>query len=303
MRKLAFLLAALSFSQSSSLQAQEDTASVTYLPTQGVYLLEYTVEGVSYSDTLIPATKIDPVVKCEVAFDPSTTLYRYSYSLSLLPSSQQYLESFAVDYSANIQQKQKPANRWDIFDYSKQHRIDWTNSNIDTTGLRTDTTDIGPGGSLGGFSYKSFGLPTIVNSYSQGNAPGLAFTGEPPSKMEELLALILDFPNNTVIQVTLGPEDPPSPFDGINFLDILASYTTRSRSLGWIKDQPTADKYLAYFSLARDKLVQGDSVGARTSLQQVLRDVDIDSIANLTSEAYALLKYNTEYLVGKLPIR
>ncbi|MGA9365204.1 MAG: hypothetical protein WBW16_12635 [Bacteroidota bacterium] len=102
---------------------------------------------------------------------------------------------------------------------------------------------------------------------------------------------------------TVTPVVPSLPLNSLDFLDTLMSYTTQSRSLAWIKDQPTADKYAGYFSSARAKLVQRDSVGARTSLQQVLRDVDIDSIANLTSEAYALLRYNTEYLLRQLPIR
>jgi hypothetical protein len=71
--------------------------------------------------------------------------------------------------------------------------------------------------------------------------------------------------------------------------------------LGWIKDQVTANKYLSYFSSARTKLVQHDSVGSRSVLLQVLHDVDIDSASTLTSEAYALLRFNTEYLTNKLP--
>ncbi len=39
----------------------------------------------------------------------------------------------------------------------------------------------------------------------------------------------------------------------------------------------------------------------KNTLNQVLHDVDQDSTANLTSEAYALLRYNTEYLLNNLP--
>jgi hypothetical protein len=154
---------------------------------------------------------------------------------------------------------------------------------------------------MAGFSFRGPGLPSIVKGYFSGNAVSLAFTGEPPSLMQELLVPLRVFANDQVIRSTIGPMTPPTPFNVLTFLDTLASYTTRSRSLGWIEDQTTADKYLSYFSSARAKLVQGDSVGARTPLQQVLRDVDVDSSSTLTSEAYALLRYNTEYLLNQLP--
>jgi hypothetical protein len=284
----------------AGLQAQ-DTASVTFIPSTGDYLLQYTVNGIQYSDTLEPPTKIHPTVSCVTSFDNSVRLYGYLYTIGLLPMSQQLLMSFSVEHKAVIVSPQKPNATWRMFAWYPQV-WKWSNSLINPSGLRPDTTDIGPGESMAGFSFRSPGLPSIVKGYFSGNAVSLAFTGEPPSLMEELLVPLRVFPNDQVIRSTIGPMTPPTPFNVLTFLDTLASYTTRSRSLGWIEDQTTADKYLSYFSSARAKLVQQDSVGARTPLQQVLRDVDIDSTANLTSEAYALLRYNTEYLLNQLPV-
>jgi len=148
-----------------------------------------------------------------------------------------------------------------------------------------------------GFELRDTGLPAIIRYFVKGYAPSTIWD-EPEHTDEEVRNDIL---MNSVSGFTIAPKLPPSPFEPLNFLDTLSSYTTQSRSLGWINNQPTADKYLGYFSTARAKLVQRDSGGARTILQQVLHDVDIDSTANLTSEAYALLKFNTEYLVGALP--
>jgi len=66
--------------------------------------------------------------------------------------------------------------------------------------------------------------------------------------------------------------------------------------LGWIKDQATANKYIGYFASAKTSLQQNNIDSARIKLQQVVNDVNIDSTSNITIEAYALLKYNTEYL-------
>ncbi len=48
--------------------------------------------------------------------------------------------------------------------------------------------------------------------------------------------------------------------------------------------------------------MNGDTSPARAFLQTVLTDVDIDSSSTLSSEAYALLRYNTEYLLEQLPV-
>jgi len=284
-------------------QDEQDTASVTYNTGLGVYLLEYNLSGITYVDTLEPATKIDPVVSCQVTFD---SMYTYSYVASLLSSSQQYLLSFRLFFSANVEQQQKPSARWDIF--LGQNNIDWANTNIDTTGLHTDTTDIGPGGALSGFSFRSSGLPTIVNAYFKGNTRGLAFTEEPPVKMEHLLAPILAFPNNTVVCRSLGPTNPPSPFVALDFIDTLIAMKNEAKSLNWIQEGDLSDLIDTRLSKARDHLESEDESGALEDLQAALSAVEHDclgmgagpGVSYLTSEACALLRYNLQYLIDQL---
>jgi hypothetical protein len=94
---------------------------------------------------------------------------------------------------------------------------------------------------------------------------------------------------------------PPDPFDPVGFLDTLVSYTTQSKTLGWIAQQTTAEKYLAYFNSVKASLEDSNFTAARNTLKQVLQNVDVDSTSALTSEAYALLRFNTEYLLSQLP--
>jgi hypothetical protein len=101
---------------------------------------------------------------------------------------------------------------------------------------------------------------------------------------------------------TIGPYAPPAIFNPNTILDTLTYFTTQSRMLGWIKDQTTANKYLGYFASAKTSLQQNSIIATRTTLQQVLQDANVDSTANLTSEAYALIRYNTEYLLAQLPV-
>jgi hypothetical protein len=307
MKKLELLLLLSTLSVMGTTAQEEDSASVTYSPTLGVYLLQYGAEGQTYVDTLEPATKIDPVVSCDVTFDNLTNLYTYSYILSLLPSSQQYLVSFQLFYSADIQGRQKPSSRWDIFDIPGQKNTEWSNTNIHSSGLHSDTTDIRPGGSMSGFSYKSDGLPIIINGYFEGNVPGLAFSAEPPTRMHELLSPILAFPNNTVIRRTLGPKDPPTPFIALDFLDTLISMAQEALSLGWI-EETYGEKIMNDLNDAREKIEESpeDAKEILEALIPYIIDDGCDWVPpdpsqyHLTSEGCALLRYNVEYLIEQI---
>jgi len=172
----------------------------------------------------------------------------------------------------------------------------------DPSGLYTPFDGIAPDSSASGFSYRSLGLPAIVACYFEGTTSGLAFPDEPPGDIEFLLKPLRQFPANRLQSKTIGPQDPPDPFSAEAFLDTLVSYTSQSLALGWIADQSTADKYEGHFSTAQTELQQADTTAARSELQTVLQEVAQDSGNVLTGEAYALLRFNTEYLLDQLPV-
>jgi len=281
--------------------AQEDTASVTYVPSEDIYLLQYNLLGVSYTDTLVPATRIAPVVACAVAKEGE--VFRFTYTVSLLPTSQQYLSSFMVSHPAPILNPSKPNVRWSQGEFAQYKVWDWSNSLMDPSGLWTPTTDVAPGGSMSGFSFRSIGLPTTVSSYMEGNAPLLAFTAEPPQLLYDLLDTIDVFSYNTVVRRTLGPRDPPTPFKSLTFLDTIKSYVIQSRTLNWITTQAAANKYTTLIDSAQSHLAANPPERgiAKAKLDSVLLSVHPDSTAGLiTSEAYALLRFNAEYVLTKL---
>ena len=107
--------------------------------------------------------------------------------------------------------------------------------------------------------------------------------------------------SNSFIIKTISPNDLLGPFIPLKFIDTLITYTDSSYALGWITDEQIRDKYDNYFNTAKTYLQQGDSSTARAELQNVLTDCNMDSSTVLTSESYALLYFNTEYLVNKLP--
>jgi len=86
-----------------------------------------------------------------------------------------------------------------------------------------------------------------------------------------------------------------------DFLDTLIIYADSSYALGWIKDEQTRDKYDNYFNTAKTYLEQNNNNAAKSELQKVLTDCNTDSSNVLTSEAYALLYFNTDYLIKQIP--
>ncbi len=99
---------------------------------------------------------------------------------------------------------------------------------------------------------------------------------------------------------TVGPWAPPSTFDPLVFLDTLTSYVRESRYEGWIKSDAGAERYLHLLALAKSGLQKSDMKTVLRTLGKVLGDVEADKSQALKPEAYALIRYNTEYLIGRL---
>ncbi len=144
------------------------------------------------------------------------------------------------------------------------------------------------------FSYNAEGLPYISDAYLR----AFNFIGY---QGDESYSTVDDYLNNSVVVSVIAVNKPPIPFIPLSFLDTLIVYCSKSYELNWIKNSETDNKYDSLFISAKTHLLQNNITGAKNTLNQVSQDVDIDSTSNLTSEAYALIKYNTEYLLDHLP--
>ena len=232
------------------------------------------------------AREVEPQVLALV--DKLSEDFKYLYTVSNGQSALQNMWQFLVEIRTE--------------DFSNFGPAKWRPSNIKrpiikavTWGSRDPLQDITPGGTLSGFGISSSGQPSIVKFFVRGFL-------EPPRGEFDFIKGTNDIFFNSVEGFTIGPADPPVPFDASTFLDTLKSYTTQSLTLGWIADEPTADKYEGHFSTAQTELQQADTTAARSELQTVLQEVNQDSGSVLTSEAYALLRFNTEYLLDQLPV-
>jgi hypothetical protein len=136
---------------------------------------------------------------------------------------------------------------------------------------------------------------------------------------------------------TVGPTAPPFSFVSATFLDTLLSYPRQSAELGWLgkdpkgagrdndcdNDEKPEDGIVRNIEhrlrKAKKELERRDSVLARRELEKLVGKVEKlwkrsqdedkkdkrdrfekrDKVV-MTNEAYALLKYNTEYLIDRL---
>jgi hypothetical protein len=231
----------------------------------------------------LPANKLQASVKCNVR--KADGLFHYDYAVSNASISRQMISDIYVGGMDDTTENLAPAL--------------WQSGSSRYVGGRAFIKYapgtyylIHPGHTQDGFRTISSVLPTIVKYYVQGYTQPAFGTEE-----EERQNIY----NNSVNGYTLGTSETSGSFILLDFLDTLTSYTTQSRTLGWIKDQTTANKYLGYFSSAKTSLQQNNIASTRTTLQQILQDANIDSTSNLTSEAYALIHFNTEYLLAQLP--
>jgi hypothetical protein len=132
------------------------------------------------------------------------------------------------------------------------------------------------------------------------------FIPEPTEEEEAAFQRLLD--SIKVRGVTIGPTAPPANFIPLFFLDTLISYKHQAFSLGWIKNQGIVQSLDAKLDNAKRQLQRNNTTAARNTLQAFVNEVEAlwkgeehpYGGKQITSEAYALLKFNAEYLVSKL---
>ncbi len=234
-------------------------------------------------DEFLPANRIDVTVRCFI--QKSGDVFYFNYSVSSDRTSKQIISDVYISGLEDTTSNLAPP-MWQSGSSSYIGGRAFIKYSAGTYYL------IHPGQTMGGFKTISPALPTIVNYYVQGYTQPIFVSAD--QETQNIL-------NNSVTGRTVGTRDTSVMVDALQWLDTLTSYTTQSRSLGWIKDQATAHKYSGYFTSAKTSLQQNNTNATRATLHQVLQQVNIDSTNNMTSEAYALIRYNTEYLLTQIP--
>ena len=81
---------------------------------------------------------------------------------------------------------------------------------------------------------------------------------------------------------------------------MIQGYKEEALTLGWINDAGVADSLDVKLNAALVALQRGDNGTAKNILRALLHDVDAQADQHLTSEAVALIKFNTLFLISKI---
>ncbi len=185
---------------------------------------------------------------------------------------------------------------------------------------------IGPGNSLGDFVIMSKGQPGIRKFSTSPYFDPAKYLPDPDVYPDS--AVNMDSLDRTLNYYgwTIGPTAPPIDFSASSWIDTLTSYKHQCVTLGWLtngsvhekdEDDDKADEGIVErldrrLDKAKAALAKSDSVKARLELELFVKEVEQlyhknkeegerRGVPVLTSEGYALLKYNAQYLIDRLP--
>lgn len=156
-----------------------------------------------------------------------------------------------------------------------------------------------PGQTQLGFQLTSYGLPGIRPAEIEPDIHPESLPEESGELREQL----------TLHTKTIGPKAPPVQFVPLEFLNYLIALLHDSRQQGWVKVDGIHQSLLAKLLAAKRSLEAGQAQAAHGQLKAFLNEVQAVSCPEfscpgnkpLTSEAYALLYFNGQYLFERLP--
>lgn len=268
---------------------------IVYDDNTGNFFLQWVgIDGQRKTIIYKPATRLDVVVIAKVVSVPDEGSYQYFYILKNLPSSQRKLQNLYLETGARIRDVQAPDASW----YSRPFTgylkgvlkvaDGWVWS--DTLRGRAGSP---PGKTIEGVSFRSSGLPGIVKCYVRHNGRLKGVGEELP---EELHAAIDSVAWKIPQGITVGPVAKPESVDPATLVRNIIHLLDVSVEQGWINSQTLAQEIRGKLEKIVLTISQDSSVRARGNIESVLVLIENEGGKGLLSEAYALLRFNLEYV-------
>ncbi|MBI2619317.1 MAG: hypothetical protein HYW57_04490 [Ignavibacteriales bacterium] len=290
------------------------TDTLYFDPASGNYIIRYLGTTQSGQDTMVtltyePPTAIDPVIQGFVS-PTADGKYLYRYRITNGTQAQQNLVEFSLHYDSTVWiESRTPETSWRNYPRKMRDYSDTGKPKPTYTWVWRGDQGLEATWFIDSCVVISDGLPTITASYSQAKTRIWAWPAGGPNQKDttasdirmKLLRLEV-YPNANVLRKTIGPKLPPTPFVPLSFLGTLISYKHQAFDLGWIKNHGIATSLDQKLDNAKVQLEKGNNTSARNILEAFVNEVEAlnKQDGQITNEAYALLKFNTEYLIGKL---
>lgn len=211
--------------------------------------------------------------------------FTYEYRISNSKNSDQKIWSFWILKYAEILDKKAPKG-WKVIlsENPEPERIAW---------WATDSTQqIVPGDSRHNISVISEGLPAIIKYYTEGWVPP-PHLEETPDSVENSSIF-----KNSKTGYVVGPKTIPINHSAI--ADSLNSYLDFSCDTGWIKNKGVCQRLRTQVNKIQREMERGQDKAVANSIKALLNELSALKEKKISSEAYALLYYNSEFLLERL---
>jgi hypothetical protein len=270
------------------------------------FVLEWTNAETGRQQAIYDSTnKVKPVIHASVELNSSTGSYTYSYQVTNQAGALQMIDDILVKHTAPVSEATSPPpqSEWHSSEYEGKSSWGWAKTKGAVHGIPAGQT-------ASGFSFKSKGVPAIVDVGFTGKRR-VEFSG--PSDDDDSLEVQTSFEKvfqnlktqysdkfvNVVKKKTIGPINPPATINAANAIQNLIALVNQSRSQGWIDNDGIANNLLAKLNTAFSK-VTSDPKTVKNVLNAFLNDVQAQNGKHISSEAYALLYFNGQYAISHM---
>ena len=98
----------------------------------------------------------------------------------------------------------------------------------------------------------------------------------------------------------MGPDADLTSLDSEAFLNRLILMVEESLSLGWVDGVETVALFKAKLARAGQAIRDKELMQAKALLEEVIQEAERRKETKLTSEAYAIVRFNAQYLIQTL---
>lgn len=287
-------------------------ASVIYDPRKEVYVFTYPgYDGKPRRMYFELRTKVEAVVEGSVAVTSEANRFVYQYTLHNFKSSRQGLGWFVVTTRQEVSGAKGPDSGWHVTElptpvFPEHKGVMWSDSQprkgIPPPPVRQASgiaSGVPPGASRSGFSFESQLLPGIVFCFAQGWGFTPITYGEPPPEVDKLVR------ENTFLFLhgkTVGPVLGAHPEDPENSLTQLLKWLSEAQELGWVNDPKVAARLASRLEAARSNWQSGNKAAIEETISDVIAVAERERGVGITSELYAILKFNAEALLSSIDL-
>jgi len=280
----------------SCIAQSRDDVTLTFREDRQYYIIEYwdDVDSAFVKGTFLIGNQIIPKINAGINFIEESDRYEYLYELINQIHSPKPIYLFKISIDTFVEAK-SPNKDWITGYLPRENSISWAKVGGDIPGIIS-------GDSLKFFQLVHKNLPKIgpveLSNYAWSSFPNEGPVGKAFQVVDSLRKN-----NNSIKLNTIIPNEDIGIISSLtSFTDTLETYRQRScQELGWANDPAVCSQLEEDLNQVRSNLAAGDSLAAAGALQDFINLVQAEKDASLSSEGYALLFFNADYLADRLP--